>query len=151
MITRLMNPDGRREHFVAEAARELGAVQSGLTKRGLSGLEVQHAEAASGADLQDARVVILDDRIRSGSTAIGAAKRANESGAREIWLSAIHPDFTPDALHPLETCGLFRGVTVASTWPQHVSLPTSDDAFLQVVPALDLGFWEALDAIEAAL
>lgn len=109
-ISHVLNPDGGREYFVMQAAQYLHAQQSGASKERVSGSEVHHHGSLSGASVAGQKVLILDDMIRSGSTAIGAAQKALDAGASELWLAAIHPDFTPEGLKNLRSSGLFKGV-----------------------------------------
>ena len=67
-------------------------------------------------DVQDARVLVLDDLISSGGTMVRAARACRDAGARDVHALAMHGLFTGDASATLADPSL-SGVIVSDTVP----------------------------------
>ncbi|MEZ4754683.1 MAG: bifunctional nicotinamidase/pyrazinamidase [Bdellovibrionota bacterium] len=130
----LASADSGRHDWIKEVAGELGAPYALINKERLSGTETRVIGEVLG-DVRGKDVVIYDDMIRSGGTALKAAEKYLEAGARSVTLAATHADFTPDAIAKIKGSRLIKQIIVSDTWPgsQRIS-----DAFVKVVSSAGL-------------
>lgn len=143
-INGVMNPDGGREYAVSKAAQLLGVEQSGALKVRVSGEEVHHTGGVHGADVTGRNIVIWDDMIRSGGTAVGAAQQAKAANAAKLWLVATHADFSPGSDDWIRSHGFFEDVIVSDTWPRAREV---EGEFVHIVPSAPL-FVSALKELD---
>ena len=122
--------DGGRDERIEALARRLRVPFALVKKERLSGSETRLIGEMSG-NVRGKIVVITDDMIRSGGTALDAARSYRENGAAGVWLVATHGDFAPGALEKLKASGFFTGVIVTDSWGRG---DLRSDSFVKVVP-----------------
>jgi ribose-phosphate pyrophosphokinase len=123
----LASTDAGRAKIVEHLANELRMPASFVYKRRVDG---SHTEITGvSAQVQGRDVVIYDDMIRTGGSLENAARAYLQAGARRIFAIATHGLFPGDALHRLESSGLFHGLLCTDSHPRAFSLASP---FLQV-------------------
>ncbi len=104
-----------------------------IIKRRVSGEETEVADIS--ADVAGKFVVIYDDMIRTGGSAISAARAYLHKGALAVALVSTHGVLPGDSKKRLQDSGCFYRVMVTDTHPNAVAL---QDDFLQVVTIAEL-------------
>lgn len=125
--------DAGRAKWVESLANDLGVTPAFVFKRRLDG-EATQVTAVS-AQVQDKRVVLFDDMIRTGGSLINAAKAYLSSGASSVAAVATHGIFPGEALTRLRDSGLFTEIVVTDSHPNAVRL---QDDFLKVASVAGL-------------
>lgn len=127
--------DGGRPDWILGTSARLGLPFALLNKKRLSGTETMVLGSVNG-DVSGKIVAMRDDMIRSGGTTLDAAQKYLKAGAKEVWIVATHPDFSPGAIDRLRSSGLIKGVVVTDSYPtvHMVEQHHSKDGFLKVVP-----------------
>ncbi|MFN8607293.1 MAG: ribose-phosphate diphosphokinase [Vulcanimicrobiota bacterium] len=123
----LASTDSGRAAWVESLALEMGVGMSFVYKQRLSGAETQ--VRAVQALVQERKVIIYDDMIRTGGSLLSAAKAYLESGAREVHAVASHGIFPGQSLEKIENSGLIRSLAVTDSHPRALALGGN---FLQV-------------------
>ncbi len=100
-----------------------------IIKRRISGTDTVVADIS--ADVQGKLVVIYDDMIRTGGSAISAAKAYLARGAVAVILIATHGVLPGESKKKLKDSGVFERVIVTDSHPNAVALA---DDFLTVIP-----------------
>lgn len=100
-----------------------------IIKRRISGSDTVVADIS--ADVQGKLVVIYDDMIRTGGSAISAAKAYLARGAVAVILIATHGVLPGESKKKLKDSGVFDKVIVTDSHPNAVALA---DDFLTVIP-----------------
>ncbi len=104
-----------------------------IIKRRISGTETEVADIS--ADVQGKFVAIYDDMVRTGGSAIKAARAYLDKGAAGIALICTHGVLPADSLQRLKDSGCFFKIVVSDSHPRAVDLR---DDFLKVVPIANL-------------
>ncbi|MDZ4832248.1 MAG: ribose-phosphate pyrophosphokinase-like domain-containing protein [Candidatus Melainabacteria bacterium] len=104
-----------------------------IIKRRISGSETVVADIS--ADVKGKLVVIYDDMIRTGGSAIAAAKAYLAKGALAVILISTHGVLPGDSKQKLRDSGCFHSVIVSDSHPRAVELA---DDFLHVIPTAQL-------------
>ena len=112
----LASTDMGRAKWVEKFANRLHAPVALIHKKRLSGSETR-VNAVVG-DVAGRDVVLFDDMIRSGSSAIQAAEAYLKGGAASVHLVATHLVLPGDAIARLEASPL-RGIVGTDTHPSH--------------------------------
>lgn len=112
----LASTDSGRAAWVESLAMEMGVGMSFVFKQRISGAETQ--VKAVQAMVQDRKVIIYDDMIRTGGSLLSAARAYLDSGAREVHAVASHGIFPAEALHKIEKSGVIRSLAVTDTHPR---------------------------------
>lgn len=99
-----------------------------IIKRRISGSETVVADIS--ADVAGKLVVIYDDMIRTGGSAIAAAKAYLAKGALSVILISTHGVLPGDSKQKLRDSGCFASVIVTDSHPRAVELA---DDFLHVI------------------
>ncbi len=123
----LASTDSGRAAWVESLANEMGVGMSFVFKQRVSGAETQ--VKAVQALVQDRKVIIYDDMIRTGGSLLSAARAYLDSGAREVHAVASHGIFPAEALQKIETSGVIRSLAVTDTHPRARQL---ESEFLKV-------------------
>lgn len=100
-----------------------------IIKRRVSGTETEIADIS--ADVEGKLVVIYDDMVRTGGSAIKAAKAYLAKGARATALVCTHGVLPLDSKKRLQDSGCFFKIVVTDSHPRAIEL---QDDFLKVVP-----------------
>ncbi|MBS2036339.1 ribose-phosphate pyrophosphokinase [bacterium] len=116
----LASTDSGRAAWVESLALEMGVGMSFVYKQRLSGTQTQ--VRAVQALVEDRKVIIYDDMIRTGGSLLSAAKAYLESGAREVHAVASHGIFPGESLFKIESSGLIRSLAVTDTHPRALAL-----------------------------
>lgn len=111
------------------AIRSIPAHPAFIIKRRVSGTETEIADIS--ADVEGKLVVIYDDMVRTGGSAIKAAKAYLAKGARATALVCTHGVLPLDSKKRLQDSGCFFKVVVTDSHPRAIEL---QDDFLKVVP-----------------
>lgn len=120
----IISPDKGAVKMAEAAARHLGVQFDYLEKTRHSGTEVSMAPKEIDARGRD--VVITDDMIATGGTMATAISLLRKQGARKVYLAAVHPVLTGNAVLKLYRAGveaviatdtLDRGVSSVSVAP----------------------------------
>ncbi len=101
------------------------------TRRGRGETEVTHVIG----DVEDRRVIMIDDVIATGGTLVNAADRLRHEGATEIYAAATHGEFSGDAYQKIEDSHI-REVVVTDTLPLKEDQPRSKIHTLNIAPIL---------------
>jgi ribose-phosphate pyrophosphokinase len=125
--------DAGRAKWVESLANDLGVDASFVFKRRLGPGRTEVAGVS--AQVQDRRVVIYDDLIRTGGSLMQAAAAYREAGAVSIAAIATHGLFVDDALERLAGSRLFTELVCTDSHPRAVSLR---NGFLQVESIAEL-------------
>lgn len=104
-----------------------------IIKRRISGSETVVADIS--ADVKGKLVIIYDDMIRTGGSAIAAAKAYLAKGALAVILISTHGILPGDSKKKLQDSGCFHSVIVTDSHPR---APMLADNFLRVIPTGDL-------------
>ncbi len=104
-----------------------------IIKRRISGTETEVADIS--ADVKGKFVAIYDDMVRTGGSAIKAARAYLDKGAAGIALICTHGVLPGDSLQRLKDSGCFFKIVVTDSHPRAVCL---QDDFLKVVPIASL-------------
>ncbi len=104
-----------------------------IIKRRVSGSETSISDIS--ADVEGKFVVIYDDMIRTGGSAIKAAQAYTRQGAKGIALICTHGVLPGNALQGLRDSGCFFKIIVTDSHPRAVQL---EDDFLKVISVGDL-------------
>ncbi|NYT01834.1 MAG: ribose-phosphate diphosphokinase [Methanosarcinales archaeon] len=120
----IISPDKGAVKMAETAARHLGVQFDYLEKTRHSGTEVSMAPKEIDARGRD--IVITDDMIATGGTMATAIALLHKQGARKVYLAAVHPVLTGNAVLKLYRAGveaviatdtLDRGVSSVSVAP----------------------------------
>jgi ribose-phosphate pyrophosphokinase len=115
--------DAGRAKWVESLANDLGVDASFVFKRRLDGRRTE--VAGMSAHVENKRVIIYDDLIRTGGSLLQAARAYREAGAASIAAIATHGLFPEDALARLEQSGLFEELVCTDSHPRAVALQNS--------------------------
>lgn len=107
--------DAGRAKWVESLANDMGVDAAFVFKRRLSGKNTQIT--GINADVENKKVIIYDDMIRTGGSLINAAKAYKEAGAKEISAITTHGIFPNNAIERLQTSELFYTVITTDTHP----------------------------------
>jgi ribose-phosphate pyrophosphokinase len=99
-----------------------------IIKRRVSGSDTEIADIS--ADVEGKFVMIYDDMVRTGGSAIKAARAYLAKGARAIALICTHGVLPKDSKQRLKDAGCFFKVVVTDSHPRAVEL---EDDFVKVV------------------
>lgn len=102
--TVLLGPDSESEQWVSSIAEETDMVFCVAKKQRLGDREIKISLPS--VDMQDKRVVVVDDVISSGVTITIAAQQCFEKGASRVDVLVVHPLFARDALERLKQAGI---------------------------------------------
>ena len=130
----LASTDSGRAAWVESLAMEMGVGMSFVFKQRLSGAQTQ--VKAVQALVQDRKVIIYDDMIRTGGSLLSAARAYLESGAQEVHAVASHGIFPGEALQKIEQSGLIRSMAVTDTHPRARQLEGPSLKIHSVAPLL---------------
>ncbi len=119
--------DAGRAKWVESLANDLGVTAAFAYKRRLDGASTEVIGVS--AHVKDKKVVIYDDMIRTGGSLAGAARAYLDAGAVEVSAITTHGVFPGDALHQLQSSGLFSSIAATDTHPQARALESD---FLKV-------------------
>lgn len=119
--------DAGRAKWVESLANDLGVVPAFVYKRRIDATTTEVSGVS--ALVQDKRVVIYDDMIRTGSSLVGAAKAYKDAGARDVSAVTTHGVFPEDALDRLQQSGLFSCIATTDSHPRSRELESD---FLRV-------------------
>lgn len=120
----VISPDKGAVAMAQTAAERMGAECDYLQKTRLSGTEVSMAPKE--IDVKDRDVIIFDDMIATGGTMATAISLLRQQGARKVYLAAVHPVLTGNAVLKLYRSGvetvlatdtLDKGVSTVSVAP----------------------------------
>lgn len=111
------------------AARHIPVHPAFIIKRRVSGSQTEVADIS--AEVDGKLVVIYDDMIRTGGSAIGAARAYRQRGAADVILVSTHGILPGESLEKLRKSTMFHKVIVTDTHPHAHELA---DEFLTVVP-----------------
>lgn len=131
----LLSPDAGGVPYVSSIAWFLGLKYGQVDKRRVGAGENEVVEIIG--DFVGKTVILCDDMVDSGGTAIKAAEKALEKGAKEIYLSATHPILTGNAVERL-IASPFKKIIFTNTVPLPSSVTERPDRFdiLSVGPYL---------------
>ena len=68
-------------------------------------------------DCKNKDIIIVDDMIDSGATAIRVGKTLEEMGAKKLYSYFVHPVFSGDGFENVESCCHFEKIFVSNTIP----------------------------------
>ena len=129
----LASTDSGRAQWVESLAHDIGVGASFVFKQRLDGATTK--VLAVQALVQDRKVIIYDDMIRTGSSLLKAAEAYRAAGAVEVFAVATHGVFPGDSLERLKASGLISRVATTDSHPRAQQLKGD---FLDVVSvALD--------------
>jgi ribose-phosphate pyrophosphokinase len=114
----VISPDKGAMEMAKNAAVHLGAECDYLEKTRLSGTEVSIAPKE--IDVVGRDVVIFDDMIATGGTMATAITLLRKQGAKRVFLAAVHPVLTGNAVLKLYRSGV-EAVIAADTLDRSVS------------------------------
>ena len=114
----VISPDKGAVAMAKNAASRLGAECDYLEKTRLSGTEVSMAPKE--IDVVGRDVVIFDDMIATGGTMATAITLLRKQGAKRVFLAAVHPVLTGNAVLKLYRSGV-EAVIAADTLDKSVS------------------------------
>lgn len=114
----VISPDKGAVAMAKIAAMHLGAECDYLAKTRLSGTEVSMAPKE--IDVVGRDVVIFDDMIATGGTMATAIALLRKQGAKRVFLAAVHPVLTGNAILKLYRSGV-EAVIAADTLDKSVS------------------------------
>lgn len=100
-----------------------------IIKRRISGSDTVVADIS--ADVAGKLVIIYDDMIRTGGSAIAAAKAYRARGAADVILISTHGILPGESKKKLQDSGCFDSVIVTDSHPRAVA---QADDFLRVIP-----------------
>ena len=126
----LASTDAGRAKWVESLAKDLGVAPAFAYKLRLGGDKV--ATLGVIGDVAGNYVIIYDDMIRTGGSAIKAAQAYLAAGAVKVALIATHGVLPPGALEKLRGCGCFERVVVTNSHPSAVAQAKSAPDFLVV-------------------
>lgn len=126
----LASTDAGRAKWVESLAKDLGVAPAFAYKLRLGGDRT--ATLGVIGDVAGKYVIIYDDMIRTGGSAINAAKAYLAAGAKKVALIATHGVLPPGALEKLAGCGCFQRVIVTNSHPNAVAQAKSAPDFLVV-------------------
>lgn len=116
----LASTDSGRAQWVESLAHDMGVGASFVFKQRLDGVHTK--VLAVQALVENRKVIIYDDMIRTGGSLIKAAEAYKEAGASEIYAVASHGVFPGDALEGVRSSGYFRAIATTDTHPRAVQL-----------------------------
>jgi ribose-phosphate pyrophosphokinase len=114
----VISPDKGAMEMAKDAAMHLGAECDYLEKTRLSGTEVSMTPKE--IDVVGRDVVIFDDMIATGGTMATAITLLRKQGAKRVFLAAVHPVLTGNAILKLYRSGV-EAVIAADTLDRSVS------------------------------
>jgi ribose-phosphate pyrophosphokinase len=114
----VISPDKGAMEMAKNAAMHLGAKCDYLEKTRLSGTEVSMTPKE--IDVVGRDVVIFDDMIATGGTMATAITLLRKQGAKRVFLAAVHPVLTGNAILKLYRSGV-EAVIAADTLDRSVS------------------------------
>jgi len=134
----LASTDAGRAKWVESLAQDMSARgipvhPAFIIKRRTSGSETEVADIS--ADVDGKFVIIYDDMVRTGGSAIKAAKAYLNKGARAIALVCTHGVLPQDSKQRLKDSGCFYKIVVTDSHPRAVEL---EDDFVKVVSIASL-------------
>lgn len=119
--------DAGRAKWVESLANDMGVDAAFVFKRRISGKNTQIT--GINADVENKKVIIYDDMIRTGGSLVNAARAYKEAGAKEISAITTHGIFPNKAIERLKNSGLFKTIISTDTHPDSEKY---QDSFLQV-------------------
>ncbi len=121
-----------RKSKVIHLADTLG-VPYGLVVKERSSSSETHTLGDVIGDVRNRTVILVDDMLRGGSTAIDGAKAHLDAGANKVFLLITHPDFAGDPIGKIFNSGFFSGVICGDTYPKYTHC-AHYPSFVSVVP-----------------
>jgi ribose-phosphate pyrophosphokinase len=88
--TVVIGPDEEAEQWAKIMAEDLGGLEYGVLKKTRLTAE-KVAVVAEGLNVQGKNVIIVDDIISTGGTIVEAVNTLRNLGAREIYVTTVHP------------------------------------------------------------
>jgi ribose-phosphate pyrophosphokinase len=88
--TVVIGPDEEAEQWAKIMAEDLGGLEYGVLKKTRITAE-EVAVVAEGLNVQGKNVIIVDDIISTGGTIVEAVNTLRNLGAREIYVTTVHP------------------------------------------------------------
>jgi ribose-phosphate pyrophosphokinase len=88
--TVVIGPDEEAEQWAKIMAEDLGSLEYGVLKKTRITAE-KVAVVAEGLNVQGKNVIIVDDIISTGGTIVEAVNTLRNLGAREIYVTTVHP------------------------------------------------------------
>ena len=119
--------DAGRAKWVESLANDMGVNAAFVFKRRLSGSTTEITSIS--ADVENRKVIIYDDMIRTGGSLVNAAKAYKDAGATEIYAITTHGLFLNNSLSKIEDSDLFQCMYSTDTHPNVNEL---DGNFLKV-------------------
>jgi ribose-phosphate pyrophosphokinase len=119
--------DAGRAKWVESLANDLGVTAAFVYKRRLENDSTEVTGVS--ALVENKKVIIYDDMIRSGGSMLGAARAYHDAGAASVAAICTHGIFPGNALSELEQSGLFTGIVCTDSHPRARSLASP---FLEV-------------------
>lgn len=114
--TVVVSPDLGRAKEAAHFARILGLPVAAGSKRRISDVKVV-IDAIVG-DVDDKRVIVLDDEIATGGTIVELVHRLRERGVGDVTIACTHGLFTGNALERFRALDEVREVVTTDTVPR---------------------------------
>ncbi len=84
-------------------------------------------------DVSGCTVILYDDMLRGGSTAIDGAKSHLKAGAFQVYVLVTHPDFAGDPIRKMIDSKLISGLICGDTYPSY-ELAKQYPNFVTIVP-----------------
>lgn len=131
----VISPDKGAVAMAQTAASRMGAEYDYLQKTRLSGTEVSMAPKE--IDVKDRDVVIFDDMIATGGTMATAITLLRQQGARKVYLAAVHPVLTGNAVLKLCRSGV-EAVLATDTLDKSISTVSVAPLIADAVKAVTL-------------
>lgn len=113
-------------------AKGAQATAAFIIKQRISGTKTRILDVH--ADVQDKKVVIYDDMIRTGGSLIGAAQAYKDAGAKEIYCISTHGIFPTDSANRLHDSGLFQKIAVSNSHPSAIEAQGKFPEFIEILP-----------------
>jgi len=129
----IASADSGRHDWITSLAEHMGLDYALVNKKRIDGTRTIILGDIVGS-VEGKTVVMYDDMIRTGGTAIKAADKYLSCGAKEIWLVATHADFSPDAMQKLSSSQKIAGVITTNSYPTFMQLAKDYADFYRVVP-----------------
>jgi ribose-phosphate pyrophosphokinase len=133
----LASTDAGRAKWVESLAQDMSArgipVHPAFIIKRRTGAETEVADIS--ADVDGKFVIIYDDMVRTGGSAIKAARAYLDKGARAIALVCTHGVLPKDSKQRLKDSGCFYKIVVTDSHPRAIEL---EDDFVKVVSIANL-------------
>jgi len=127
----LASTDAGRAKWVESLANDIGVSASFVYKRRLSGTKTQ--VSAVSAQVENKRVIIYDDMIRTGGSLIGAAQAYMNAGAKDIFTITTHGVFPQGAVQRIKDSQLIKKIIVTDSHPCAIRESNKHPQFVNIV------------------